>query len=118
MWALAGAPVPAPAAVAPVLSGPAGSGAPLRLAPGVEFMAKVRAVNNAGTLQVVEATGAERPSQHTIALSSIILPKYGVPNVKDEPWGYEAREFLRGKVIGKKVLPLPTRGLSCAIPAS
>lgn len=38
-----------------------------------------------------------------ITLSSITVPKCGIPNREDEPYGYEAKEFIRKQFIGKKL---------------
>lgn len=35
-------------------------------------------------------------------LSSISAPKIGGPNRTEDPFGFDAREFLREKIIGKK----------------
>ncbi len=43
------------------------------------------------------------PVEHRIALSSIRAPKIGRRDEKDEPWAFEAREFLRSRLIGRKV---------------
>eukprot|EP00281_Chroomonas_sp_CCMP1168_P008191 CAMPEP_0206267944 /NCGR_PEP_ID=MMETSP0047_2-20121206/31432_1 /ASSEMBLY_ACC=CAM_ASM_000192 /TAXON_ID=195065 /ORGANISM="Chroomonas mesostigmatica_cf, Strain CCMP1168" /LENGTH=890 /DNA_ID=CAMNT_0053696207 /DNA_START=148 /DNA_END=2823 /DNA_ORIENTATION=+ len=43
------------------------------------------------------------PVEHRIALSSIRAPKLGRRDEKDEPYAYEAREFLRSRLIGRKV---------------
>lgn len=43
------------------------------------------------------------PVEHRIALSSIRSPKLGRRDEKDEPYAYEAREFLRSRLIGRKV---------------
>jgi len=98
------------AAAAPVAAGTAASaarglagktpvvGAPLQ--EGQELNAKVRQVQSGGALIVVDiATGA----QYTISLSSVNVPRAGVPNQDDEPWGHEAREALRSRLVGKKV---------------
>ncbi|CAG0887351.1 unnamed protein product, partial [Darwinula stevensoni] len=49
------------------------------------------------------------PPEKTIGLSSIVAPRLGrratgnVEETKDEPFAWEAREFLRKKLIGKQV---------------
>mmetsp|Transcript_10807 Transcript_10807/g.26760 ORF Transcript_10807/g.26760 Transcript_10807/m.26760 type:complete len:884 (-) Transcript_10807:255-2906(-) len=43
------------------------------------------------------------PVEHRIALSSIRAPKLGRRDDKDEAYAYEAREFLRSRLIGRKV---------------
>ena len=42
-------------------------------------------------------------SDHPYFLASIMAPKVATNTRDDEPFGYEAREFLRKAVIGKKV---------------
>jgi staphylococcal nuclease domain-containing protein 1 len=78
------------------------SGGPPRAGavPPAEFTAKVRQVQSGGQMIVVDqATNVS----YTIYLSSITVPRAGVPNQEDEPWGHEAREFLRSRLVGKKV---------------
>ncbi|KAK2712557.1 staphylococcal nuclease domain-containing protein 1-like [Artemia franciscana] len=48
------------------------------------------------------------PPEKTVGLAGIIAPKIGrkPPNseeIKDEPYGFDAREFLRKKVVGKEI---------------
>ena len=35
-------------------------------------------------------------------LASISAPKFGSSNRSEEPYGFEAREFLREKIVGSK----------------
>lgn len=78
-----------------------------------EFPAKVVEVIS-GDFMVVRDY-AVPPVEHRIALSSIRAPKLGRKDEKDEPYAYEAREFLRSRLVGRKVTvgidytrPLPT----------
>lgn len=51
------------------------------------------------------------PPERTVGLSNIVAPKLarrptnpGDAETKDEPWAWEAREYLRKKIIGKEVV--------------
>ncbi|CAD6237210.1 GSCOCG00002195001-RA-CDS [Cotesia congregata] len=58
------------------------------------------------------------PPERTIALSNIIAPKLGrrgVNNgedIRDEPWAWEAREFLRKKLIAQEVVFVEEKSVS------
>jgi len=60
------------------------------------------------------------PPEKTITLSSIKAPKLakraiaGSEETKDEPWAWEAREFLRKKLIGEMVLWVPAENKPAA----
>lgn len=43
------------------------------------------------------------PQAVRVALSSIDVPKMGINDNPNEPYAWEAREFIRKKVIGRKV---------------
>ncbi|KAF2714334.1 hypothetical protein K504DRAFT_456567 [Pleomassaria siparia CBS 279.74] len=62
-----------------------------------EFEAVVSRVQSADTLFIRDKNGAEK----RINLSSVRQPKPSDP--KQSPWGPEAKEFLRKKLIGKHV---------------
>eukprot|EP00288_Rhodomonas_lens_P017705 CAMPEP_0177709398 /NCGR_PEP_ID=MMETSP0484_2-20121128/10781_1 /TAXON_ID=354590 /ORGANISM="Rhodomonas lens, Strain RHODO" /LENGTH=894 /DNA_ID=CAMNT_0019221011 /DNA_START=35 /DNA_END=2719 /DNA_ORIENTATION=+ len=79
--------------VAPVRSAGAASAA--------EFVGKVAEVISGDFLVVKDS--AMPPVEHRIALSSIRTPKLGRRDQKDEAWAWEAREFLRSRLIGRKV---------------
>jgi staphylococcal nuclease domain-containing protein 1 len=66
-----------------------------------EFQGKVVEVISGDFLVVKDA--ALPPVEHRIALSSIRAPKLGRRDDKDEPFAHEAREFLRSRLIGRKV---------------
>ena len=68
----------------------------------LEFLGKVRQVGSAGTITVMN-TSVNPPTTVVLSLSSVTVPRYGVPGMEDDKWGFEAREFLRTKLIGKKV---------------
>lgn len=68
----------------------------------MEFIGKVRQIGSAGTITVLN-TSVNPPASVVLQLSSVTVPRYGVPNQEDDKWGFEAREFLRTKLIGKKV---------------
>jgi len=67
---------------------------------------KVREVRDGGVLLVVDTTS---PQKKLVNLSSISVPRLGGPNREggpdrpDQPYAWEAKEFLRSKLIGKKV---------------
>jgi len=67
-----------------------------------EYLGKVREVQSSGNL-VVSDLSVEPPVRRNVSLSSVMVPRFGVPGKDDEPWGWEAKEFLRKNLIGKKV---------------
>jgi staphylococcal nuclease domain-containing protein 1 len=70
------------------------------LAKAKDFQATVVDVRSGSRLTVE----ADDLSSYDIFFSSVIAPKLNPKNSKeDEPCGFEAREFLRKKLIGKKV---------------
>jgi staphylococcal nuclease domain-containing protein 1 len=66
-----------------------------------EFVGKVAEVISGDFLVVKDF--AVPPVEHRIALSSIKAPKLGRRDEKDEAFAWEAREFLRSRLIGRKV---------------
>jgi len=74
---------------------------PTGAASAAEFVGKVTEVISGDFLVVKDS--AVPPVEHRIALSSIRAPKLGRRDEKDQPWAYEAREFLRTRLIGRKV---------------
>jgi len=67
-----------------------------------EYLGKVREVQSSGNL-VVSDLSVEPPVKKNVSLSSVMVPRFGVPGKDDEPWGWEAKEYLRKNLIGKKV---------------
>ncbi|KAJ1471847.1 hypothetical protein T484DRAFT_3485485 [Baffinella frigidus] len=66
-----------------------------------EFQGKVVEVISGDFLVVKDY--AVPPVEHRIALSSTRSPKIGRRDEKDEPYAHEAKEFLRSRLIGRKV---------------
>lgn len=66
-----------------------------------EFVGKVVEIISGDFLVVKDF--AVPPVEHRIALSSMKAPKIGRRDEKDEPFAFEAREFLRSRLIGRKV---------------
>lgn len=66
-----------------------------------EFVGKVTEVISGDFLVIKDF--AVPPVEHRVALSSIKAPRLGRRDEKDEPWAFEAREFLRSRLIGRKV---------------
>lgn len=78
------------------------SGVPKPLASGSDssFTAVVRQVLSGNQLKVQREGKAE---QDTVYLSSIDAPRMGSRDSPDAPFAFEAREFVRKRVIGRKV---------------
>ena len=66
-----------------------------------EFVGKVSEIISGDFLVIKDF--AVPPVEHRVALSSIKAPKLGRRDEKDEPFAWEAREFLRSRLIGRKV---------------
>jgi len=66
-----------------------------------DTLGKVREVVSGGSFVVVDqATGVKR----LVNLSSVKVPRLAVrEGAEDEPWAWEAKEFLRRKLIGKPI---------------
>jgi hypothetical protein len=70
-----------------------------------QFSGKVREIQNRGILVVQDANGVK----HVVSMSSINIPALSVPRRgddaprADEAGAWEAREYLRTRLIGKKV---------------
>ncbi|XP_016662793.1 staphylococcal nuclease domain-containing protein 1-like [Acyrthosiphon pisum] len=83
----------------------------------------VHQVNSGDCITIREEVYNGYPKTKTIVLNSVIAPKFGRYAAKydtetngtyDEPFSWEAREFLRKKLIGKKVF-LKTAGQRCGV---
>ncbi|XXQ34247.1 Staphylococcal nuclease like protein [Plasmodiophora brassicae] len=68
-------------------------------------LALVKSVPSADTLVLVGAATADRPPpEKTLILSGLVVPKLGrKKGAVDEPFAWEAKEYLRRLVIGKRV---------------
>jgi len=62
----------------------------------------IKAVHSGDYLTITKSSKLNGPSDHNIYLASVTAPKIGSTNRVEEPFGFEAREFLREKIIGKK----------------
>ena len=49
------------------------------------------------------ATGGGPPPEMQLTLASLQAPRLGHHEVKDEPWAWQSRDFLRSRLIGKRV---------------
>ncbi|XP_060857641.1 staphylococcal nuclease domain-containing protein 1-like [Metopolophium dirhodum] len=87
------------------------------------FEGIVHQVNSSDSITIREEVSNGYPKTKTIVLNSIIAPKFGRYAAKndtaskgtdDEPFSWETREFLRKKLIGKKVF-LKTAGQVCGV---
>ena len=74
-------------------------------APLQEFQATVAKVWSGESITVESLGGARE--QKRITLATIKCPRVGGRDMPDEPYAMKAREFVRSKLIGKKVLVLP-----------
>ncbi|KAL7307029.1 hypothetical protein TKK_0000774 [Trichogramma kaykai] len=69
----------------------------------------VKQINSGDSITIRGQPKGGPPPEKTLILSNIIAPKLGRRNVKDntetkdEPYAWEAREFLRKKLIGQEV---------------
>lgn len=59
--------------------------------------ALVKAVNSGDYLTITKAG-----KDYNVFLASVAAPKIGSASRSEEPFGFEAREFLRDKIIGRK----------------
>jgi staphylococcal nuclease domain-containing protein 1 len=59
--------------------------------------ALVKAVNSGDYLTITKAG-----KDFNVFLASVAAPKIGSASRSEEPFGFEAREFLRDKIIGRK----------------
>lgn len=59
--------------------------------------ALVKAVNSGDYLTLTKAG-----KDYNVFLASVAAPKVGNASRSEEPFGFEAREFLRDKIIGRK----------------
>lgn len=65
--------------------------------------AMVKAVHSGDSLVLAGAGGPDAPEK-VITLTGVLAPKFGRgKNASDEPYAWEAREYLRKHVIGKQV---------------
>src|SRR3989338_5653757 len=95
MWKDFSPVVPSGAASSSTSSSPSSSPLPQR-----DFQGVVREVRGNGELVIRKQ---DDRALVQITLSSIILPKYGRTRDLDEPYGYEAHEYLRSQLRGKTV---------------
>jgi staphylococcal nuclease domain-containing protein 1 len=62
----------------------------------------VKAVHSGDYITIIKSSKAGPPQEFAVYLASITAPKIGSTNRTEEPFAFDAREFLREKVIGKK----------------
>lgn len=75
---------------------------PTPIRSGTVWTGRVKGVTSGNTL-VIENLDVSPTKLETVTLSSINAPKFGHNDKPDDPLAWEAREFVRKKVIGKKV---------------
>ncbi|EKM54097.1 uncharacterized protein PHACADRAFT_122832 [Phanerochaete carnosa HHB-10118-sp] len=63
---------------------------------------EVKSVISGDSLVLREAQG-NPPKERVLHLADISAPRMGSSAREDEPWAYEAREYLRARVVGKPV---------------
>ncbi|KIP01963.1 hypothetical protein PHLGIDRAFT_131000 [Phlebiopsis gigantea 11061_1 CR5-6] len=63
---------------------------------------EVKSVISGDSLLLREAHG-NPPKERVLHLADITAPRLGNTTREDEPWAYEAREYLRTRVVGKPV---------------
>eukprot|EP01088_Endostelium_zonatum_P017397 TRINITY_DN5116_c0_g2_i1.p1 TRINITY_DN5116_c0_g2~~TRINITY_DN5116_c0_g2_i1.p1 ORF type:complete len:1026 (-),score=327.77 TRINITY_DN5116_c0_g2_i1:45-3122(-) len=69
------------------------------------FNGRIKSITS-GAVYQVENLDDPQPNPEVVTLSSIVVPKFGRAGDQkdhDEPFAWEAREFIRRKVIGKNV---------------
>ena len=64
----------------------------------------VKAVHSGDCLTVMSKATNGPPPEKTLTLSSLIAPRLGRADNRDEPYAWEAREFLRRTCIGREVV--------------
>ncbi|XP_058791125.1 staphylococcal nuclease domain-containing protein 1 [Phymastichus coffea] len=70
----------------------------------------VKQVNSGDSITIRGQPKGGPPPEKTLILSNVIAPKLGrrpvntSPETKDEPYAWEAREFLRKKLIGQEIV--------------
>ncbi|MEW5304675.1 MAG: hypothetical protein WDW36_007269 [Sanguina aurantia] len=66
----------------------------------------VKEVNTGDTITIVGTSKIVPPPEKRITLSSLIAPKLGKRDgsVRDEPFAFQSREYLRKKLIGQSVV--------------
>mmetsp|Transcript_31827 Transcript_31827/g.38496 ORF Transcript_31827/g.38496 Transcript_31827/m.38496 type:complete len:905 (-) Transcript_31827:461-3175(-) len=64
----------------------------------------VKAVTSGDCLVIMGKTAAGPPPEKTLTLSSLIAPRLGRGENRDEAYAWDSREFLRKKVIGREVV--------------
>jgi len=62
----------------------------------------IKAVYSGDYLTITKSTKVSGQTDHNIYLASVQAPKIGSSNRQEDPFGFEAREFIREKIIGKK----------------
>lgn len=68
-----------------------------------EFNGKVVEIRGNGELVVAEKRAGNETQLHSLPLASLQVPRMGRSRDQDEPWAWEAKEFLRSKLRGKTV---------------
>ena len=62
----------------------------------------VKTVTSGDFLTISKTSTTSGTKEFPVYLASITAPKMGSSTRQEEPFGFEAREFLREKVIGRK----------------
>ncbi|THV02345.1 transcription factor [Dendrothele bispora CBS 962.96] len=71
----------------------------------MSMKAIVKSVISGDSLVLRNRSGApgQRPKERVLHLADISAPRMGSSTREDEPWAFEAREFLRALAVGKEV---------------
>eukprot|EP00959_Pyramimonas_sp_CCMP1952_P102407 2142220-Pyramimonas_sp.AAC.1 len=64
----------------------------------------VKAVHSGDCITVMSKATQGPPPEKTLTLSSLIAPRLGRADIRDEPYAWESREFLRRTCIGREVV--------------
>lgn len=67
----------------------------------------IRGVQSGDHVIIHKSSKAGPAKEIPVFLASIMAPKIGSTTRPEEPFGFEAREFLREKIIGKKCEFIP-----------
>lgn len=62
----------------------------------------VKAVQSGDYVTISKSSKISGPSEHNVYLASVQAPKVGSSTRVEEPFAFEAREFLREQIIGRK----------------
>lgn len=62
----------------------------------------VKAVFSGDYITITKPSKVSGPTDHNVYLASVQAPKIGSASRVEEPFAFEAREFLREQIIGKK----------------